>query len=155
MNGQLQTRQSRGLSPWSARGAFPSLRDEMEQLFQHFWDENGDNWAGSLMSPPADVSETDKEVTVKLDLPGVKAKEIDVQLNGNQLVISGERKEEKEEKGETWHRVERRSGRFSRTMTMPCAVEEDKIDASMKDGILTVVLPKTAEAQSRKIEVKG
>lgn len=155
MNGQLATRHGRSLFPWSHRGSFPSLRDEMEQLFERFWDENGDDLAVSLMSPPADVSETEKDVTVKFDLPGVQAKEIDVQLQGNQLFISGERKDEKEDKGETWHRVERRTGRFSRSMTLPCRVQEEKIDATMKDGILTVVLPKTAEAHGRRIEVKS
>ncbi|MCC9608326.1 Hsp20/alpha crystallin family protein [Blastopirellula sp. JC732] len=123
-------------------------------MFQRFWDERNDVWGGQVMSPALDLKESDTDVTVSMDLPGVDAKEVDIQINGNQLVISGERKEEKEEKGQTFHRIERRSGRFSRTTTLPCAVEEDKIDARMKDGILTVMLPKSPEAQSRHIEVK-
>ncbi|PQO43924.1 Hsp20/alpha crystallin family protein [Blastopirellula marina] len=156
MNGQVAARPSRSIFPWAQRGGtFPSLREEMESLFQRFWDENHDVWGGQLMTPALDMKESDKEVTVRLDLPGVDASEVDIQVHGNQMVISGERKEEKEEKGETFHRVERHSGRFSRTTTLPCGVEEDKIDAHMKDGILTVVLPKSPEAQARHIEVKS
>lgn len=155
MNAPLTTRQSRGLFPWAQGGGVPALREEMEHMFQRFWDENGDAWGSQMLSPALDLKESDKDVTVRLDLPGVEAKEVDIQLNGNQLVVSGERKEEKEEKGETYHRIERRSGRFSRSMILPCAVQEDEIDATMKDGILTVVLPKSPEAQSRHIEVKS
>lgn len=154
MNSPLTTRPGRSIFPWPQRGPFPALRGEMENMFQHFWDENGDGWGGQLMAPALDLKESDKEVTVRLDLPGVKAEEVDIQLNGNQLVISGERKEEKEEKNEKYHRIERRSGRFSRSATLPCAIQEDKIEAVMKDGILTVLLPKSPEAQSRHIEVK-
>lgn len=152
MNAPLST--SRGLLPWMSQGSFPTLRDEMEHLFQRFWDENGDPWNGASLAVPVDMKESDTEVTVRLDVPGVAAKDVDVRMHGNQLVISGQRSEEKEDKGETYHRVERRSGRFSRTMTMPCEVLEEKIDASLKDGILTVVLPKSPQSQSRPIEVK-
>ncbi|QDU75796.1 Spore protein SP21 [Bremerella volcania] len=155
MNAPLASRQSRSLFPWAQGGNLPALREEMEHMFHRFWDENGDIWGGQMLSPALDLKESDKEITVRLDLPGVEAKEVDIQLNGNQLVISGERKEENEEKGETYHRIERRSGRFSRSTMLPCAVEEDKIDAMMKDGILTVVLPKSPEARSRHIEVKS
>ncbi|WP_158261375.1 MULTISPECIES: Hsp20/alpha crystallin family protein [Pirellulaceae] len=155
MNAPLTTRQSRSLFPWAQGGNLPSLREEMEHLLHRFWDENGDVWGNQMLCPALDLKESDTEITVRLDLPGVQAKEVDIQLNGNQLVVSGERKEESEEKGETFHRVERRSGRFSRSTMLPCAVQESKIEATMKDGILTVVLPKSPEAQSRHIEVKN
>ncbi len=154
MNASLTTSSPRGLFPWMQRGTFPAGQEEMEQLVQRFWNDNGDGWNYFAMAPPVDIKETDNDVTVRVDLPGVAANEVDIQLNGNQLTIRGEKKDEKEEKGETYHRVERRSGRFSRTMTMPCAVQEDKIEATMKDGTLNVVLPKSPEAQSRHIEVK-
>jgi HSP20 family protein len=71
------------------------------------------------------------------------------------LTISGQRQEEKEEKGQTFHRIERRSGSFSRSVTLPTAVAEDKVDAQYKDGVLTVTMSKTEEARSRKIKVKA
>jgi HSP20 family protein len=104
--------------------------------------------------PAADVSETDKTIEVKMDLPGINANDIDVQVNGNLLTVSGERKEEKEEKGKTYHRIERRNGRFSRSTTLPAAVKEDKVDAQYHDGVLTITMDKAEEAKSRRIKVK-
>jgi HSP20 family protein len=101
-----------------------------------------------------DLSETDTAVETKMDLPGVKPEEIEIQLNGNVLTVSGERKEEQEEKGKTYHRLERRVGNFSRSMTLPCPVEEDEVAASYKDGVLSITLPKTDEAKTRKIKIK-
>ena len=90
-----------------------------------------------------------------MDIPGMEAKDIDIQVNANVLTVSGERKEEREEKGKTYHRVERRVGAFSRSVTLPCPVKEDAVDAQYKNGILTIKLPKTEEAKARKITVKG
>ena len=90
-----------------------------------------------------------------MDIPGMEAKDIDIQVNGHLLTISGERKEEKEEKGKTYHRIERRSGSFSRSVTLPCPVKEEAVDAQYKNGILMVKLPKAEEAKSKKIAVKS
>jgi HSP20 family protein len=90
-----------------------------------------------------------------MDLPGIDSKEIDVQVSGNQLTIAGERKEEKVTKNELAHRIERRVGCFSRSFTLPCAVQEDKIEANYQNGVLQITLPKTEEAKSRRIPVKG
>jgi HSP20 family protein len=102
-----------------------------------------------------DVAETEKSLEIHMDLPGVTAKDIDIQVNGNLLTISGERKEEKEEKGKTFHRVERSYGSFSRTVTLPCDVNENEVAAEYKDGVLTIKLPKTEESKAHKIKVKG
>lgn len=125
----------------------------MEDLISGAWGEGEDVWAGQVV-PAADVSETDKTIEVKMDLPGIQAADIDVQVNGNLLTVSGERKEEKEEKGKTYHRIERRYGKFSRSTTLPAAVKEDKVDAQYRDGVLTITMEKTDEAKSRKIKVK-
>ena len=154
MAGTLAPRKSRSLFPWG-RETQPSLRDEMEGLLSRFWEDEPDGWFSGALKPSVDLSETDKTVEVRMDLPGVKPKEIDIQINNNLLTVSGERKEEKEEKGKTYHRVERRTGSFSRSFTLPCAVAEDEVAAEYKDGILTITLPKTEEAQARKIEVKA
>jgi HSP20 family protein len=128
---------------------------DMEDLMERFLDEDGDGWNSRMLAPPLDMIETEKTISLKLDLPGVSPKEIDVQVSGNQLIVSGERKEEREEKGETFHRVERRTGRFSRSILLPCDVQDDKVDAKYQDGVLKITLPKTSEATTRHIEIKS
>ena len=90
-----------------------------------------------------------------MDILGMESKDIDIQVNANILTVSGERKEEHEEKGKTYHRVERRVGAFSRSVALPCPIKEDAVDAQYKNGILTIKLPKTDDAMARKITVKG
>jgi HSP20 family protein len=90
-----------------------------------------------------------------MDIPGMEAKDIDIEVTGNTLNVSGERKEEKEEKGKTWHRIERKTGSFARSVTLPSAVMEEKVEAAYKDGVLTITLPKTEEAKTHKVKVKG
>ena len=154
MAGTLTPRKSRSLLPWG-RETLPHLRDEMEDLISRVWEGEPDVWFSGALKPSVDLSETEKTVELRMDIPGVKPADIDVQINNNLLTIHGERKEEKEEKGKTYHRVERRAGQFSRTFALPCAVAEDEIVAEYKDGILTVTLPKTEEAQAHKIKVKA
>jgi HSP20 family protein len=124
----------------------------MAELFSRAFGEREETgvWTELL---PLDLSETDQSFEVRLDVPGVNPKEIDIQLNANMLTISGERSEEKEEKGKTYHFVERSFGSFSRSVSLPSPVKEDAIEARYKDGVLTVTLPKTEEAKSRKIAI--
>ena len=154
MAGTLVERARRSVTPWSRREPFQSLREEMQDLAGRFWGEEGDGWLLGG-APSIDLSETDNSVEVKMDLPGIKANEIDIQVNGNLLTVSGERKEEKEEKGKTFHRVERRLGSFSRSVTLPCAVLEKEAAAECREGVLTITLPKAEEAKTHKIQVKG
>ena len=137
------------------RGPLQSLREEVQDLFSQVTGTDDSFWPLSRVSPTLDISETHKAVEVRMDLPGIKPEEIEVQLNANMLTVSGERREEKEEKNTAYHRVERRMGSFSRSVSLPCAVEEDSIDARYKDGVLTVSLPKTEECKSKKIKVKA
>jgi HSP20 family protein len=129
-------------------------RDEMETLWSQLVGEPGERPFKGRMLPSLDLSETPNTIEVRMDMPGMKAEEIDIQLNHGMLTISGERKDEKEEKGKTFHRVERHYGSFSRSVTLPSAVAEDKVDAQYHDGVLTVTLQKTEEAKSKKIKVK-
>ena len=154
MAGTLSKSSRRSLAPWYEGGPVGALREEMEELFSNFWSQEGNGWGMQMLTPPVDLSETDDLLQVWLDLPGVEAKEIDIQVSGNQLTIAGERKEEKEEKGKLFHRIERRAGRFSRSIGLPCAVDENKIDATYHDGVLEIKLPKTEEAKAKKITVK-
>lgn len=142
-------------SPLARFGEPRGFFEDMEHMLARLWEDGQMAWFGPRSIPSLDVSETDTAVEVKLDLPGMKAEEIEIQLNGNLLTISGERKEEEEEKGKTYHRVERRVGRFSRSLTLPCPVEEDEVAASYQEGVLNITLPKTEEAKTKKINVKG
>lgn len=154
MSGQLMTTPRRGLTPWFRRGPLAQLRDEMESLVERFWDEDGNGLSEIMLAPPLDLSETDDAVQVRLDLPGLEAKDIDVQVRDNQLIVTGERKEEREEKGATFHRVERREGKFSRAVLLPCSVNEGKVDAQFRNGVLTIKLPKNEQAKAKRIEIK-
>lgn len=154
MAGVLTKSTRRSLGPRFGQEPLAALRDEMEDLFAKYWGEEGDGWGTGMVAPPLDVSETGKALRVRLDLPGVEAPEIDIQVSDNQLTIAGERKEEKEEKGEAYYRIERRAGKFSRSISLPCAVDENKIDATYHDGVLKIILPKTEEAKARRIPVK-
>jgi HSP20 family protein len=127
----------------------------MEDLFSRAFGEEGGLWPSERIVPSLDLAETDGTIEVRMDIPGMEAKDIDIQVNGNLLTISGERKEEKVEKGKTYHRIERRTGSFSRSVTLPCPVKDEAVDAQYKSGILTVKLPKTEEAKSKKITVKS
>jgi len=155
MAGKLATREPGSMVPWFRRDPMLALREELDGLLSRFRGEEGDGWLVGRFSPSLDLAETDSNVEVRLDLPGAKPEEIDIQLSGNVLTISGDRKEEKEEKGRTWHRIERRAGNFSRSIAMPCSVEESKVQAQYHDGVLTISLPKTEQAKARKIKIKS
>lgn len=133
---------------------FQSVRDELEDLFSRFTSESPEGWFAPRITPALDLSETPTTVEVRMDLPGVKPEELVIQLANNVLTVSGERKEEKEEKSETMHRVERRIGSFSRSITLPAAVRDENVDARCKDGVLTISLQKTENAKGKTIKVK-
>lgn len=154
MTTTIPARSIRNLVPASGRDLFQSLRDEMEDLFSRFFTEGGADGV-PLARPSLDLSETDSSVQVRVDVPGMKAEDIDIEVSGSTLRISGQRKEEKEEKGKTWHRVERRTGSFARTVTLPCAVKEGQAKAEYADGVLTLSLPKAEEAKTRHIKVEA
>jgi len=138
---------------------FDSLRNQVDRLFRDF--ENGflqtpfyrdiDNLfrrdAGFGVSPAIDIAEKDKAFEVTAELPGLDAKDIDLQLSDGVLTIKGEKTEEKEERSKDRYVSERRYGSFRRSLQVPASVDADKIEASYKSGVLTVTLPKSAEAQ--------
>ena len=156
MTSLIPSRARTALSPWFSRGPMSALRDEMDDLFSRFsFDLEGNGGGPSLMSPSVDLSETDDQIEVKMDAPGMKAEELDIEVTGDLLRISGEHKEEKEEHGRKYHRVERRSGSFERAIRLPSAVNDQNVDAEYKDGVLTVTLAKSEEGKTKKIPVKG
>ncbi len=101
-----------------------------------------------------DISESDDHFAVKADLPGIDPKSLDIGLAGNVLTIKGEKKEEHEEKNERYYTIERQFGSFSRSFRLPSDVKEDGIEASYKDGVLRVNIPKSQRARQKKIEIK-
>jgi HSP20 family protein len=150
MSNKLTTSFSRALKP--LRDPFTSLQHEFEDLFGRLQSNfNG----GELMMPSMDLSETDSEFQVRVDIPGFKPEQIEIEVVNNSLKIKGEMKEENEEKDRTFHRVERNSGSFSRMITLPAPVMEDKVLAECQDGILTVTLPKVEKVKTQKIKVQA
>jgi HSP20 family protein len=104
--------------------------------------------------PKVDITESDKELSVMADVPGVKPEDIKVEISDDNMILSGQSEEEKDEHGQTWHRMERKSGRFYRQFLLPSSVDRDKIEATIDNGILTIKMPKKPESQSRTISVK-
>lgn len=148
------TRFSQELNSLFGRAPFWSLRDEMDSLINRFSDDWSGGWLTQGFDASLDMSETNDAIEVRMDVPGIKPEEIEVEVIGNQLRISGERKEETEEKSKTYHRIERHSGSFSRAVTLPCEVKENQVRADCENGVLTVSLPKCESVKPRKIAVK-
>jgi HSP20 family protein len=132
------------------------MKSELDRWFDRLsefrWDELptlGD-WAPSM-----DISETKDSMVVKIEVPGMDQKDIEVSLQENLLTIKGEKKQEKEEKDERYHRVERSYGAFTRSTRLPVGVDASKVSAAFKNGLLTVTLPKTPAAKGTMIPIKG
>lgn len=135
------------------------FRSEMDSLFESFFRgfdlKPFENRLGGF-NPKVDVTENDKEIKISAELPGMDEKDIDVSLQKDVLTIKGEKKEEKEDKGKDYYRMERSYGSFSRSVPLQVDVETDKIEAKFKKGVLSITLPKTAKAvaETKKIAVK-
>lgn len=142
--------------PRSLLTPFRALREEFDELFNRLSaDWEGGKWLTKEFTPACDLSETADAFKVRMDVPGIKPDDITVQVTGDTVQISGERKEEKEEKGKTWHRLERRSGSFSQMLRLPSAVNEEKVQAEFSDGVLTITLPKTEATKVKTVKVKS
>lgn len=126
------------------------LKREMDDLITRF----SSDWMAKEFTPAVDVTESDDAIDVTVDVPGMKAEDIHIEVAGSVLRIHGERKEEKEEKNKSFHRVERRWGSFARTIPLPCKVVDVKVDADYRDGVLHIHLPKTETAKAHKVKVK-
>jgi HSP20 family protein len=104
-------------------------------------------------SPSVDIFETENEVVIKAELPGMEAKDIEIKLENNVLMLRGDRRFEKETKNENYHRVERSYGNFARSFSLPAFVDDSKVHAEYKNGLLRVVLPKKEQARSKEIKI--
>jgi len=128
----------------------------MERVFDRFFEPRWDELeAVGAWAPKLDFSETKDAFVVKAEVPGVEQKDISVSIQDQMLTIKGEKHKEKEEKDEKYHRVERSWGAFARTIALPAGVDTEKVNATFKDGVLTVKLPKTPAAKGTTIPVKA
>ena len=149
---ETKRQKPRGLVTQFRQHPLATLREEVDDLARRLVGEDG--WFSGRLMPLLDLSETDTAIQVTMDLPGVNPDEIDIHVSGNTLNVRGETKQEKEDKGRRFHRIERSRGVYSRTVTLPCAVVEDEVAAEYTDGVLTITLPKCEESKSRRIPVK-
>jgi HSP20 family protein len=142
---------------WKPFREVSRLRREMDRLWDDFFGPGRKALRPLEMewAPAVDVSETADQVVIKAEVPGMEAKDIDISLAGDVLTIKGEKKSEREEKKENYHLVERTYGSFSRSLKLPTAVDADKIEASYKQGVLTVSCPKKEEVKPKAIEIKA
>jgi HSP20 family protein len=149
----LLPRFTQALTPLFTRDPFAGIQQEMDELWSRFRMETNGDWPAASIAPSVDLTESDESIQVRMDVPGLKATDIHVEVTGNTLRISGERKEEKKEKGRTYHRLERRVGAFSRSIPLPTEVQEQKVNAECQDGVLTINLPKAEAARTQTVKV--
>jgi HSP20 family protein len=145
------------LMRWDPVREMEDLSSRLNQWFgqpiaRRMGDENGmtlANWA-----PAVDVEETDKEYVVKADLPDIRKDDLKIRIDDGVLSLEGERRQEKEQQGVRFHRVERSYGKFMRRLELPMEIDQQKVSAEFKDGVVIVHLPKTHEARPKTIDVK-
>jgi HSP20 family protein len=144
-----------GLIPWGMnQQPLQTWRREMDSLFNRFFGDELDRWEPlEMFQPTADVAELDNSYEISVDLPGIQPDDVNVEWENGQLWISGQRKDEREEQGKSYHRVERRFGQFRRGIHLPHLIQEEGIQATVKDGVLRVHVPKSEQARPKRIPV--
>jgi HSP20 family protein len=144
------------IAPWRPFRELERMRKEMDRLWDSFFEERPIRKAEETGEwvPSLDVSETKNEIVVKAEIPGMGPKDIDISLSNDILTIKGEKKQEREEKEATYHFIERSYGKFVRSIRLPGEVKSDKINASHKNGVLDITLPKSEEAKKKEVKIK-
>jgi HSP20 family protein len=140
---------------WDPFREVNSLQRRLNSLFDDYSRQQGDSSAVSMGSfvPAVDIYEDEHKVSLKLEIPGVRQEELDVQVENNILTVRGERKFDKEEKEENFHRIERRYGSFTRSFTLPSTIDTASVKANYENGVLRIDLAKKAETKPRQIKV--
>jgi HSP20 family protein len=143
------------ITRWRPFRDLVSIQDEMNRLFDDFFGRPATRpeWTEGVWTPSVDVSETKDNVIINAEIPGMSKEDVKLSVQNNVLTLSGERKQEKEEKDVNYHRIERSYGSFSRSFTLPASVKPDKVKATYKDGILKITLPKSEEAKPKQIPI--
>lgn len=145
------------LTPWKNLWElrFPTLKEEMDKLFEDFFDKTGFPVAKEgVWLPAIDIHETKKDVVVSLDLPAVDPKDVSISIIEDKLTVKGERKKEEETKEADYYRSERIYGSFQRVVQLPTEVVADKAKATYKDGVLKITVPKSQKAMPKEIKVE-
>jgi len=146
------------LARWNPNRDMMSVRDEMSRVLNEVFARGASDesaWVSGAWTPPVDIYETDEALVMKAELPGFSKDDISIELKENTLVIKGERKHEDEVKEGNYHRMERSYGAFQRAFMLPMTVDQEKVKASYKDGILELRLPKVQAAQPKRIAVSA
>lgn len=145
--------------PWRRRdrGELASLRSQMDDWFDSFFRglDRPFSFLGPKAWPAVDVAEKDDAIVVRAEVPGCRPEEIDISVYGNTLTISGEKKESREQNAEGYYHMESSYGSFRRDIPLSAEIDESKIDAVCKDGILSITLPKAEKSKAVKVKVKG
>ena len=142
------------LTRWEPFRELSALQNRMNRLFEEqYGGGREESLTNGAFAPPVDIYEDEHSIQLKLEVPGIDEKDLDIRVENNVLTVSGERKFEKEEKEENFRRVERRYGSFSRSFTLPNTVNTDDIQAEYTNGVLNVRLAKRAEAKPKQIKV--
>lgn len=133
-----------------------SFQDDMNRLFSDFLGRAPDrrNLSDGLWAPMMDIEETKTDIIVKAEIPGMKKEDIKIQISGDMLTISGERKHEEETKDKTYHRIERMYGQFQRVLRLPTEVQSGKTKAAYENGLLTITVPKAEEVKPKEIAIE-
>ena len=142
------------LTRWDPFREYSTLQDRMNRLFRDSFGEGREETLTSAgFAPAVDVYEDEHNVTLKIEVPGIDEKDIDVRIENNVLTVHGERRFEKEEKEENYRRIERQYGSFTRSFTLPNTVDTEKASANYDKGVLKITLAKKAEAKPKQIKV--
>jgi len=142
------------LARWEPFREFTTLQDRMNRLFRDSFGEGSEEaLTTGTFAPAVDVYEDEHNITLKIEVPGIDEKDIDVRIENHTLTVHGERKFEKEEKEENYRRVERQYGSFTRSFTLPNTVDAEKVSANYDKGVLKIKLAKKAEAKPKQIKV--
>lgn len=141
------------MKKWEPFSELVTMRDDMDRLFDVFFGTQPQT-IDDLWRPSIDIEESNGNLMVKAEIPGMKKENIKVSVKEDMLTISGERKQENETRDKTYHRIERSYGQFQRMIRLPAEVDADKIKASYKDGVLSVTLPKPESMQPKHIDVE-
>jgi HSP20 family protein len=146
------------LARWTPTGNLASFQHEMNRMFNDFFRGGNGEEAGSGLgawTPPVDTYETDDALVIQVDLPGVSKDDVSVDVHQNTLILRGQRKPDAGVPQDRYHRVERTYGTFQRSFVLPTTVDQEKVQATFKDGVLELHLPKSAAAKPRRIAIHG
>jgi HSP20 family protein len=143
------------LAQWHPMQNLRPLQEEMNRLFQEFVRGGGGEtgWGAGTWTPPVDIYETSDALVLTVELPGVAKEDVNIEIHQNTLMLRGQRKPEAGVQEDRYHRVERAYGNFQRSFTLPMMVDQNKVQASYKDGILELRLPKSEAAKPKRIAI--